>query len=131
MPISPTPSAIRPTISSLGRSSSVGQQPHLARQPAGIGAEILPQAVSLAQHGAGMGEQRTSGGGRRDALPAAREQRRAERLFHFADAGRRCAERKICALGAALFERRTRKIKRWQKSPIQRIAHPSERSRRI
>ena len=125
MPMSPTPSAIRPTISSLSRSSrstltcgcaarnelsASGRNSVSALvfdririwpdEAAGIGAEILPQPFGLAQDGAGMLQQRAAGLGRRHALAAADQQRGAERLLHVADARRGGRQRQICARSA-------------------------------
>ena len=125
MPMSPTPSAIRPTISSVSRSSrstltfgwaarnelsasgqelgqriGVGQHPDLAGEPAGIGAEVLAQPLGLRQHGAGVLQQGAAGLGRRDAMPRPHQQRRAQRLLHVADAGAGRGQRQMGALGA-------------------------------
>ena len=125
MPRSATPSAIRPTISSLSRSSrstltfgcaarnelsASGRNSVSAlvlestriwpARPPRIGAEVLVQPLGLPQDGARVLQQRAAGLGRRHALPAARQQRDAERLLHVADAGRGGGERKVGALGA-------------------------------
>ena len=73
----------------LGQRIGVGQDADLADKPAGIGAEILAQPLGLREDGAGMLQQRAAGLGRRHALPAADQQRRADRLLHVADAGAR------------------------------------------
>ena len=84
----------------FGERVGVGQHPHLAGEPAGIGAEVLAQPFGLLQHGAGVLQQRAAGLGRRDALTGPHQQRRAERLLHVADAGRGRGQRQMGALGA-------------------------------
>jgi hypothetical protein len=107
MPMSPTPSAISPTISSaqrlrqeLGQRIGVGQHLHLAGEPARVGAQILAQPLGLAQDRARMLQQGTAGRRRRHPLAPAHQQRRAERLLHVSDARRRRCKRKMRALGA-------------------------------
>ena len=65
----------------LGQRIGVREHAHLAGEPARIGAEVLAQPLGLRQHGARMLQQRAAGLRRRHALPAARQQRRAERLL--------------------------------------------------
>ena len=84
----------------LGQRIGVGQHPHLAGEPARIGAEVLAQAFGLRQDGAGMLQQGAAGLGRRDALAAADQQRRAERLLHVADAGAGRRQRQMRAFRA-------------------------------
>ena len=69
-------------------------------KPAAIGAEILVQALGLAQDGARMLQQRAAGLRRRHALAPARQQRHAERVLHVADARRGGGKRKMRAFGA-------------------------------
>ena len=78
----------------------VGQDADLTGKPAAIGAEILMQSLGLTQDRARMLQQGPSGWRRGDALPSAREQRHAQRLFHIADAGRCRGQRKVRAHGA-------------------------------
>jgi hypothetical protein len=59
----------------------------LARKAARIGAQVLAQALSLGQHGAGVLKKGASGGRRHHALAVAQQKRSAERLFHVPDAG--------------------------------------------
>ncbi len=125
MPRSATPSAIRPTISSLSRSSrstltfgwrrkkraerfrkelgqrvGIRQDADLAGEAAAIGAEVFVQALGLPQDRARMLQQRAAGLRRGNALAPARDQRDAERLFHVADARRGGGERQVRALRA-------------------------------
>ena len=82
----------------------VRQHADLAGEAAAIGAEILMQALSLAQNGACVLKQRASSLGRRHALSPPRQQSDTERVFHVADAGRGGGKRKMrafCAVGDA------------------------------
>ena len=58
------------------------------------------QALGLAQDRARMRQQRAAGLRRGDALASARQQRRAEHVFHIADAGRGGGQRQMGAVGA-------------------------------
>jgi hypothetical protein len=125
MPTSPTPSAIRPTISStqpllqvdadvrvggqerrqglgqeFGERIGVGQQLHLAGEAAGVGGEVLAHAGRLVEQGAGVLQQHAAGRGGLDALAGAGQQRGAEGGLHVADAGGCGGERQGAALGA-------------------------------
>ena len=84
----------------FGERVGVGQHPDLAGEPAGIGAEVLAQALGLAQDGARVLQQRAAGLGRRHALAPAHQKRGAERLLHVADARRGGGERQMRAFGA-------------------------------
>ena len=84
----------------FGQRIGVGEHPHLPREPAGIGAEVLAQPFGLLQHGAGVGQQGPAGLGRADAVAGADQERGAERLLHVADAGRGRGQRQMGALGA-------------------------------
>ena len=83
----------------LRQGVGVGEDPDLARQPAGIGAEILAQALGLGQHRAGVLEEGPPGRRRSHALAAAQEERSAERLLHVADAGAGGRQRQMGPLG--------------------------------
>ena len=67
---------------------------------AAVSAEVLVQALGLAQDGAGMLQQCAAGLRRRHALATARQERHAEYGLHIADAGRRRGEREMRTLGA-------------------------------
>ena len=84
----------------LGERIGVGEHAHLAGEPARIGAEVLAQPFGLRQHRARVLQQGAAGLRRRDPLPAAHQQRRAERLLHVADARARCGEREMRAFRA-------------------------------
>ncbi len=84
----------------LGQRIGVGEHPDLAGEPAGIGAEVLAQPLGLAQDRARVLQQRAAGLRRGHPLPSAHQQRRAERLFHVADARGGCRQRQMRALGA-------------------------------
>ena len=57
----------------FGERVGVGQHPHLAGQPARVGAEVLLQPFGLRQDGARVLQQRAAGLGRRHALAAAHQ----------------------------------------------------------
>ena len=84
----------------FGQRVGVGQHPHLAGEPARIGAEVLAQPLGLPENRARMLEQRAAGLRRRDPAAAAHQQRRAERLLHVADAGAGGGERQMRAFRA-------------------------------
>ena len=84
----------------FGQRIGVGQHAHLSGHAAGIGAEVFAQPLGLFEDDAGVLQQGPAGLGRRDALPAAHQQRRAERLLHVADAGAGGRQRQIGALRA-------------------------------
>ena len=84
----------------LGERIGVREQPDLSGDAIGISTEVFLQTLDLIQHGARVREQGAAGLGWNHALPAARQQRRAKRLFHVANAGRGGAEREMRPLGA-------------------------------
>ena len=79
----------------------VRQHPDLAGAPARIGGELVAQPLDLGQDRARVLEKRAAGRGRRHALAAAGQERRAEQLLHVPDAGRGGGEREMRPLGAA------------------------------
>lgn len=85
----------------FGQGVGVGQQPHFARQAAGIGAEVLAQAGGLREDGAGVLEQGAACGRGGHPLPRPLQQRRAQRVLHIADPRRGRGQGQGAAFGPA------------------------------
>jgi hypothetical protein len=79
----------------------IGKHSDLAGEPAGIDAEVLAKPLGLTQDHTCMLQQRAAGLGRRHPLPAAHEQRRAQRFLHVANARACGRQREMRALGTA------------------------------